>query len=82
MVALWKGSIVKRLVTWKLAQYLYDVAGSPTVNSGQVCHLWLFCWYRSFAMCIRTDIHGSVAFPGLLPIDIENPHHYWNVVYR
>ena len=48
----------------------------------QVCHLWLFCWYRSFAMCIRTDIHASVTFPVLLPIDIENPHHYWNVVYR
>ena len=27
------------------------------------------------------NIHGSVAFPILLPIDIENPHHYWNVVY-
>ena len=38
-----------------------------------------FWWYCSFAMCIpvRTNIHGSVAFPVLLPIDIENPHHYW-----
>ena len=47
-------------------------------------HLWLFCWYCSSAMCIpvRTNIHGSVAFPVLLPIDKENPHHYWNVVYR
>ena len=23
-----------------------------------------------------------VAFPALLPIDIENPHHYWNIVYQ
>ena len=35
-------------------------------------------------MCIpvRTNIHGSVAFPVRLPIDKDNPHHYWNVVYR
>ena len=45
--------------------------------------LWLlFSWYRSFAMCIRTYIHDSVAFPVLLLMDIEDPHHYWNVVYR
>ena len=48
----------------------------------QVCHLWLFCWYRSFVMCICTNIHGSVVFSVLLPIDIENLHHYWNGVYR
>ena len=48
----------------------------------QVCHLWLFCWYRSFTMCIRTYIYGSVAFPVLLPIDIENRQNYWNVMYR
>ena len=49
-----------------------------------VFHFWLFCWYCSFAMCIpvRNNIHGSVAFPVLLPFDIENPHHYWNVVHR
>ena len=58
------------------------VTGSPTVNSGRVGHLWLFCWCRSFAMCICTNIHGSVAFPVLLPIDIENLHHYWDVVYQ
>ena len=54
------------------------------LSTCQVFHLWLFCWYCSFAMCIpvRTNIHGSVAFPVLLPIDKENPHHYWNVVYR
>ena len=40
------------------------------------------CWYRSFAMCICINIHGSVVFSVLLPIDIENPHHYWNRVYR
>ena len=36
---------------------------------GQICHLWPFCWYRSLAMCGFTNIHGSVAFPALLPID-------------
>ena len=52
---------------------------SPTVNGlTEVCHLWLFCWYRSFVICIWTSIHGSVAVPVLLPIDIENSHHYWN----
>ena len=66
-VTLWNS-----LVTWKLAQNLSDV-WKP---NSQVCHLWLFCWYCLFAMCIRTNIHGSVAFPVLLPIDIENPHHY------
>ena len=42
----------------------------------QVFHLWLFCWYCSFAMCIpvRTNIHGSVAFPVLLPIDKRKIH--------
>ena len=72
-VAMWNS-----LVTSKLVQYLYNV-WKPNC---QVCHLWLFCWYCSFVMCIRTKIHGLVAFPVLLPIDIENPHHYWNVVYR
>ena len=51
-------------------------------HRGQVCHLWLFSWYSSFAICIHTNIHGLVAFPVLLPIDIENLHHYWNVLYR
>ena len=41
----------------------------------------VFCWYRSFVMCICTNIHGSVVFSVLLPIDIENPHHYWNGLY-
>ena len=36
----------------------------------QVCQLWLFCWYRSFTMCIRIIIHGSVTFP-VLQCDIE-----------
>ena len=36
--------------------------------------------YRSFDMCIRTAIYDS--FLVLLLIDIQNPHHYWNVVYR
>ena len=45
-VALWNS-----LVTWKLAQYLSDVTESPTVNGVEVCQLWLFCWYRAFAMC-------------------------------
>ena len=44
--------------------------------------LWLFSWYRSFAMCIRTNIQDSVAFPVMLPIDIEDAQRYWNVVYR
>ena len=74
MVSLWNSPVI-----WKLAQYLSNI-WKPNC---QVCHLWLFCWYCSFAMCIpvRTNIHGSVAFPALLPIHIENPHHYWNVVY-
>ena len=77
MVALWNS-----LVTWKLAQYRY--LSKVWKSNCQVFHLWLFCWYCSFAMCIpvRTNIHGSVAFPVLLQIDKENPHHYWNVVYR
>ena len=33
-VALWNS-----LLTWKLAQYLSDVTGRPTVNGIQVCHL-------------------------------------------
>ena len=77
LVALWNS-----LVTWKLAQYRYlSKVWKPHC---QVFHLWQICWYCSFAMCIpvRNNIHGSVAFPVLLPIDKENPHHYWNVVYR
>ena len=66
-VALWNS-----LVTWKLAQYLSDVTGSPTVNGG----------LSLVAVLLITNIHGSDAFPVLLPIDIENLHHYWNVVYR
>ena len=66
-VALWNS-----LVTWKLAQYLSDVTGSPTVNGG----------LSLVAVLLITNIHGSVAFPVLLPIDIENLHHYLNVVYR
>ena len=50
--------------------------------SFQVRHMWLFCWHRSFTMSIRTGMYGSVEFPVLLPIDIQNPHHYWNVVCR
>ena len=70
LVALWNS-----LVIWKLAHYTgtSPKSGSPTV---QVFHLWLFCWYCSFAMCIpvRTNIHGSVAFPVLLPIDKRKIH--------
>ena len=67
MVALWNS-----LVIWKLARYLYlSKVWKPNC---QVFHLWVFCWYCSFAMCIpvRTNTHGSVAFPVLLPIDKEN----------
>ena len=31
-------------------------------------------------MCIRTNIHGSVAFPIQLPIDKENPYH--NITFQ
>ena len=72
IVTLWNS-----LVTCRLAQYLSDVTGNC-----QVCQLWLFCWHRSFAMWICTNIHGSVAFPVLLSIVIKNPHHYWTVVCR
>ena len=68
--------------SWNLAQYRYlSKVWKPNC---QVFHLWLFCWYCSFAMCIPvlTNIHGSAASPVLLPINKENPHHYWNVVYR
>ena len=61
-------------VTWKLVHFLSDVTGSSTVKSVTIFR------YRSFVMCIRTAIYGS--FPVLFPIDIQNPHHYWNVVYR
>ena len=33
-------------------------------------------------MCDNNNIHGSVVFSVLLAIDIENPHHYWNGVFR
>ena len=61
-------------VTWKLAHFLSDVTGSSTVKSVTIFR------YSSFVMCIRTAIYGS--FPVRFPIDIQNPHHYWNVVYR
>ena len=57
-------------VTWKLAHFLSDVTGSSTVKSVAIFR------YRLFDMCIRTAIYGS------FPIDIQNPHHYWNVVHR
>ena len=61
-------------VTWQLAHFLSDVTGSSTVKSVTIFR------YRSFVMCIRTAIYGS--FPVLFSIDIQNPHHCWNVVYR
>ena len=75
-VAFWNS-----LVTWKLSQYLSDVTGSPTVKS-VTCGCFVDTIRFGFAMGIRTNIHGLVAFPVLLLIDKENPHHYWNVVYR
>ena len=47
----------------------------------QVWKFWLFCWYHSFTVCIHSHIHGSVAFQVLLPIDIRNQNHNWNVAY-
>ena len=76
-----KQSHFESLVTWKLSQYLSDVTGSPTVKS-VTCGCFVDTIRFGFAMGIRTNIHGSVAFPVLLLIDKENPHHYWNVVYR
>ena len=68
LVVLWTSRFVKQSSDLKTSSIPLrsDVTGSPTVNGGQVCHLWLFCWYRSFAMCICTNIYGSVAFPVLL----------------
>ena len=48
--------------------------------------LSLVCWYHLFTMCIPTNIYGSVAFPVLMPIDMENPliiETYWidNIVF-
>ena len=64
------------------AQYtgLSDVTGSLTVKS---CHLCCGCLVDivSFFMCICNNIQDSVAIPVLLPIDIEDAHYYWNVVY-
>ena len=75
-VALWNS-----LVTWKLAQYPYDVIGSPTVKS-VTCGCCVDTIHWGFVMGIRTNIHGLAAFPVLLLIHMENPHHNGNVVYR
>ena len=72
MVAVWNSRFVKQSSDFKLAQYLSDVTGSPTVKGG----------LSLVAVLLITNIHGSVAFPVLLPIDIEHPHHNWNVLYR
>ena len=63
-------------VTWPKRSHL--IHSNQVFNHG---HDRMFCWYRSFTMCIRTNIYDSVVFPVLLPIDIENHNHYWNVVY-
>ena len=68
----WKNWSHCDLKTSSLYRYLSKV-WKPNC---QVFYLWLFCWYCSFAMCIpvRTNIHGSVAFPVLLPIDKRKIH--------
>ena len=51
-------------------------SGSPTVKS-----FTCGCFVDTVRLPCALRF-GSVAFPVLLPIDIENPHHYWKVVYR
>ena len=58
------------LVTGKLAQYLSDVAGSPTVKTVTCCS-FVDTIRLGFPMGIRTNIHGSVAIPVLLLGDIR-----------
>ena len=62
---------------WKTGPGLPDVTGSLTDKFA----LWLLSWYCMFAIWIRINIQDSVILPALLPIDIEDAHHYWNVVY-
>ena len=56
-------------------QYISDVTGSPTVKS-VTCGCFVDNIRWGFVMGIRTNIHGPAAFPVLLLIHIEKPHHY------
>ena len=71
------GRTVKQSSNLKTSS-LYRYLSKVWKPNCQVFHLWLFCWWYccSFAMCIpvSTNIHGSVAFPVLLPIDKRKIH--------
>ena len=82
MVALWNSHIVEQSSDLKTSSIQVSLMSLEAWLSSLSLVLWLFSWYSSFAMCIRTNIQDSVAFPVLLPSDIEDPHHYWIVVYR
>ena len=75
MVAVWNSRFVKQSSDLKISSTPLRCHWKPNcqlVNGG----------LSLVAVLLITNIHGSVAFPVLLPIDVENPHHYWNVVYR
>ena len=72
----------KYINTLELSPYRSPMSLEAWLSSLSLVLWWLFSWYRLFAMCICTNIQDSVAFPVMLPIDIEDAHHYWNIVYR
>ena len=90
-VTLWNSHTVKQsMATWLLSHptmaHIELSKGSDLKPSSlplrchwklncQVCHL---CYHT---IHIRTNIYCSVIFPVLLPINIENPHNWWKLVY-
>ena len=65
-----KWSLWNSLVTGKLAQYLSDVTGSPTVKTVTCCS-FVDAIRLGFSMGIPTHIHDSVAIPVLLQGDMR-----------
>ena len=82
LAALWNSHTVKQSSDLNNSSIQVSRMSLETWLSSLSLVLVLFSWYRSFPTCFCTNIHDSVAYSVLLPIDIEDPHHYWNVVYR
>ena len=81
MVALWNSRIVIQSSDLKTSSIPPMSLEAPTVKS-VTCGCFVDTIRWGFVTGIRTNIHSLAAFPVLLLIHIENPHHYWNVVYR